>query len=160
VCSHYEFVFKNLVCLGCTKTHCDDVSDSSFNDVYHTNGNGADKHAKTHLYGQTSSVCGYAVIFENDNDFGQLHVIDNSPSTVVQDKPLLGRQMDLRTLSYLLNRQQKQLLSLIDKFACYFMHTPGLRSLITHTMQMPPEFKLKQFKAYLVPKKAKASVIS
>jgi hypothetical protein len=120
------------------------VLNSSFSENYHTNGNSADKRATIYLPEQMSSVCGCAVILENDNDFGQLHVIENLPSAVVQNKLLPSQQIDLRTLSHLSNRQQKQLLSLIDKFACYFTQTPGLCNLITHTMQMSPEFKPKR----------------
>jgi hypothetical protein len=134
------------------------VLNSSFSENYHTNGNSADKRATIYLPEQIFSICGWAVILENDNDFGQLPVVENLPSAVVQNEPLPSQQIDVRTLSHLSNRQQKQLLSLIDKFACSFTQIPGLCSLIMHTMQMSPEFKPKRLRAYRVPEKQKPAL--
>ena len=64
---------------------------------------------------------------------------------------LPSQKMDAECLTPLDNAQRTELLHVLDQFPECFSDKPGLCEFVTHEIKVMPEFKPKQFKAYMVP---------
>lgn len=97
-----------------------------------------------------------AVIREEDSEFGQIATFD--VEFTGEDRQLPSQLIDRTTLSHLSQKQQMELLELIDRFPECFSEKPGFTDVVQHTIPISADFKPKRLKAYRVPERLKAEV--
>jgi hypothetical protein len=87
---------------------------------------------------------GCAVIFERDEDFGNILAVDtptpSSTSLSSVDLPPSTR-IPASELSHLSKEHRKELLSLLDSYPECFTEKPGFCDLVEHELRMKPDFK-------------------
>ena len=64
----------------------------------------------------------------------------------------------MNSLSHLTEKQQTQLLAVLDKYSCCFSDKPGLCKVIEHEINVSQDFKPKRLKSYRVPENLKTMV--
>ena len=94
------------------------------------------------------------VIFERDEDFGPIEIIEEQPVTL--DLP--SKRIDSTKISHLEESQRGELLALLDEYPDVFSDKPGFCPLIEHSIQVNAEFKPKRLRAYKVPEVLKPEV--
>jgi len=107
------------------------------------------------LHARCISSC--AVVYDEDVDFGDLHVVPDSlsePNYVI----LPSEQIDLVSIGHLDEGQQKELLHLLDKYPECFSDKPGFTDVVTHTIPLKDGFRPERLPAYRVPEKLKPEV--
>jgi hypothetical protein len=108
-------------------------------------------------YSFTCNDC--SIIYDDDADFGDIKVVEPELFTDRQEQVQLPSEMiDRDTLQHLSSERQKQLISLLDEFSACFSETPGLCSLVLHTIPTTSEFVPKRLRAYRVPENLKTEV--
>jgi len=91
--------------------------------------------------------CGHStqyshLVYDADKDFGEVEVIDTPPAM----PELLPRQkIDPDKLKHLSAQQEKELLSVLDKYPECFSDTPGLCTMVTHEINVTSDFKLNDY---------------
>jgi len=98
-----------------------------------------------------------ALISDQDEDFGDIHVVDWSPKAS-SSEPLPSELIESESLSHLSSEQQAELLQLLDKYACCFSDIPGLTTRVEHTIELTANFKPKRMREYKVPEYLKPEV--
>ena len=96
------------------------------------------------------------MVYENDNDFGDIDVIPLS--TKVSDPMSPSQKIDRNSISHLGNEQQTELLAVLDRYPECYLDVPGLKDVITHSIPFVPGFKPKRLHAYRVPERLKPEV--
>ena len=97
-----------------------------------------------------------ALISDQDEDFGDIHVIDWSSEASLE--PLPSQLIEREALSHLSPEQQAQLLQVLDKYASCFSDIPGLTTRVEHTIELSADFKPKRMREYKVPEHLKPEV--
>ena len=96
-----------------------------------------------------------SVIFEKDQDFGTVEVVENSKMDN-NERPSLAINPD--RISHLTDKQRKQLLDLLDRFSDVFSDKPGFCPAAEHEIRISPDFKPRRLRAYKVPELLKPEV--
>ena len=102
-----------------------------------------------------NSLSPCAIIYEHDNDFGDVEVLNDSKNL---SKLLPSQEIEPEKLAHLSEKQRNELLSLLDKHRKCFSQSPGLCDLIQHEIHVTADFKPKRLAAYRVPEALKAEV--
>jgi hypothetical protein len=96
-----------------------------------------------------------AVIFDKDDDFGAVQVIE-SQATSPESAP--SSRIDPSKVAHLTETEKRQLFAVLDKFPEVFSDKPGYCPLIEHEIKISPDFKPKRLRAYRVPELLKPEV--
>jgi len=110
---------------------------------------------------QFASVSTCAIIYDNDEEFGDIEALDTVPSTTncaVDDNTLPSQRIDPAKLAHLSESQRSQLLQILDNYADVFSDVPGLCDLVEHEIPLATDFKPKRLHAYRVPERLKPQV--
>jgi transposase InsO family protein len=97
-----------------------------------------------------------AVIHEEDTDFGDIPTFDSGSKQ--EGKQLPSQLIDRNTLSHLSEKQQRDLLDLLDRYSDCFSEKPGFTNVVEHAIPISSDFKPKRLKAYRVPERLKGEV--
>ena len=111
-----------------------------------------------HLFDVQLTCNDCAIIYEDDVDFGDVNFVEPSLFEADQGQLLPSQVIDRSMLAHLKTDRQQQLLNLLDEYAACFSETPGLCTLVMHTIPTTPEFVPKRLRAYRVPENLKAEV--
>jgi hypothetical protein len=111
-----------------------------------------------HLFDVQLTCNDCAIIYEDDVDFGDVNFVEPSLFEADQCQLLPSQVIDRSMLAHLKTDRQQQLLNLLDEYAACFSETPGLCTLVMHTIPTTPEFVPKRLRAYRVPENLKAEV--
>jgi len=104
-----------------------------------------------------NSVNSCAVIYASDDDFGDVQTLPTSlQSPKHHDLP--SSKIDPESIKHLSQKQQKELLALLDEYSMCFSELPGFTSVVTHNITLLDGFKPKRLPAYRVPERLKAEV--
>jgi len=71
---------------------------------------------------------------------------------------LPSQKIDPDKLKHLSAPQNKELLSVLDKYPECFSDTPGLRTMVTHEINVTSDFKAKLLRTYRLPESLKPEV--
>lgn len=108
----------------------------------------------------TINTC--AVVYEQDNDFGKIDVIEpvQSESNGIDStaEQLPSQKITSEALAHLSKTKQKQLLAVLDRYPQCFSDTPGYTEEAEHCIPLMPGFVPKRMQAYKVPEKLKSEV--
>ena len=96
-----------------------------------------------------------AVVYESDNDFGDINVIDSADP---EAESLPSQKIDPANIKHLAPQQRKELLEVLDKFSECFSEKPGCCDWIQHEIRVTEGFKPKRLRAYRVPESLKPEV--
>jgi len=88
-----------------------------------------------------------AIIYEHDNDFGDVEVLNDSENL---PELLPNQEIEPEKLAHLSEKQRNELLSLLDKHRKCSSQTPGLCDRIQHEIHVTADFKPKRLAAYRV----------
>ena len=82
-----------------------------------------------------------AVIYDDDQDFGEIDVIDanqkvNNDNGKTRVETMPSQMIDLNFLSHLTKEQQSKLLPVLDKYSCCFSDKPGLCNVLQHEINV------------------------
>jgi len=108
-------------------------------------------------YFNESSVNSCAVIYDGDDDFGEVQTLPTSlqnPSC----HTLPSAKIDPASIQHLSKNQQRELLDLLDQYPECFSDVPGFTNVVTHTIPLLDGFKPKRLPAYRVPERLKPEV--
>ena len=103
-----------------------------------------------------------AVVYENDEDFGQLSMIPlygHSANLANLNEPLPSAKIDQKSLEHLTESQKLELFEVLDCHNCHnchpecFSETPGFTDVVTHSIPLKDGFKPKRLSAYRVPER-------
>jgi len=101
-------------------------------------------------------------VYEQDNDFGKIDVIEpvQSKSNGIDStaEQLPSQKIPPEALAHLSNTKQKQLLAVLDRYPQCFSDTPGYTEEAEHCIPLMPGFVPKCMHAYKVPEKLKGEV--
>ena len=97
------------------------------------------------VYDSLSFVNTCAVVYENDSDFGDIDAIPLS--TKVSDFMSPSQKIDRNSIRHLGNKQQTELLAVLDRYPKCFSDVPGLTNAITHSIPLVPGSKPKRLHA-------------
>jgi len=100
--------------------------------------------------------CQTAVIYEKDDDFGDIIVPDMAQS--ISQPPLPSQRIDPSLLSHLDFQQRETLLKLLDRYSDCFSDIPGFCSLVQHTVPLMDNFVPKRLSPYKIPIKLRPQV--
>jgi hypothetical protein len=103
---------------------------------------------------QTFNVSTCAIIHDEDTDFGAVQTI--GPPSSDEGKP--SQKIDRKELAHLTERQQTQLLDLLDRYPEVFRGEPGLCKLVEHEIPVTSDFVPKRLRAYRIPERLKPEV--
>ena len=95
-----------------------------------------------------------AVIFDRDEDFGRIELIDSAEPSAVRPSQLIERER----VAHLSDIEQKQLLTLLDNYTDVFSDKPGYCDLFEHEIKILPSFTPKRLRAYRIPELLKPEV--
>ena len=129
------------------------ISENSYNVAFN---DGSVKHLHANkLRSFNPQVANIGVIFEGDEEFGEVDFYPNKPKeNILQDD--LDR-FDALDLNHLSVTRQRQLRTLLRKFDRTFNDLPGVSSVGEHAINLVPDFKPKKLRAYRVPDKFETS---
>ena len=96
-----------------------------------------------------------AIVYEQDQDFGEVEVLNTSDKP---DELLPSQKIAPEKLAHLSEKQQSELLTILDKFPDVFSDTPGFCDLVQHEINVTAEFRPKRLPAYRVPESLKPEV--
>ena len=96
-----------------------------------------------------------SVIYEHDQDFGDVEVIDAVKDS---DNLLPSQKIDPKKIAHLSEEQKRELLAVLDKFPECFSDKPGFCDLVQHEIHVTSDFKPKRLPAYRVPESLKSEV--
>ena len=116
----------------------------------------ANKIRKFHERIEQAIISNCAVIFDKDEDFGTIKVIESSLPTVQDSLP--SQRIDPGKVGHLSELQRQQLFSVLDKYPTVFSEKPGFYSEVEHNINVTPEFRPKRLRAYRVPELLKPEV--
>ena len=109
-------------------------------------------------HGQTN-INHCAIIYDDDNEFGDLEILENPNENTDEKIELLpSQQRDRNSLSHLTAEQQTTLLAVLDKYPECFTSKPGFCNLIEHEIHVSEDFRPKRLRAYRVPENLKPAV--
>jgi len=91
-----------------------------------------------------NSLSHCAIIYEHDNDFGEVEVLNNSERCT---ELLPSQKIERQKLAQLSEKQRCELLTLLDKYPECFSDTPGLCDLVQHEIHVTENFKPKRLHA-------------
>jgi len=97
-----------------------------------------------------------AVVYENDNDFGDIDVIPLSTKVSSPVRP--SHVIDRTSINHLRREQQAELLAVLDRYQSVFSDVPWLTDVIKHSIPLLPGFRPKRLHAYRVPERLKPEV--
>ena len=103
---------------------------------------------------QTFNVSTCAIIHDEDTDFGAVQTI--GPPSSDEGKP--SQKIDRKESDHLTERQQTQLLDLLDRYPEVFRGEPGLCKLVEHEIPVTSDFVPKRLRAYRIPERLKPEV--
>jgi hypothetical protein len=103
---------------------------------------------------ETAIVNNCAIIFDRDEEFGTIDVVDTS----VEVEKLPSQKIEAEKLSHLSLDQQVELLGVLDRFPEVFSEKPGLLSVVEHEIRVDPSFQPQRLHAYRVPEALKEEV--
>ena len=98
---------------------------------------------------QHAGNCRCAIIHEQDSDFGEVTVVN--PPSLSQVELLPSQRINSERLSHLSVAERSELLNVLHKFSDVFRETPGLCTLVEHTIPIMESFKPKRLRAYKIP---------
>ena len=101
-------------------------------------------------------VCNCALIYEQDSDFGVIHVVE--PDLFTGREPLPSVKLKPEALSHLTEKERADYLQILDKYPEVFSEKPGFCGIVDHEVPMIDSFRPKHMKAYKVPDKLKEEV--
>jgi len=84
------------------------------------------------------STC--AVIYQKDDDFGDIHVVD-PPENVTM---LPSQRIPAAAVAHLTESQRQELFDVIDRYADCFRETPGFRDDVVHDIKLTADFRPKR----------------
>ena len=90
-----------------------------------------------------------AVVYENDEDFGQLKYVETKTAT--DDLP--SSKIDPGKLVHLSLEQRQELLAVLDKYPECFAEMLGYCHTVEHQIIVTPDFRPKRMKHYRLPEK-------
>ena len=96
-----------------------------------------------------------AIVYESDNDFGDISVID---SPKMETGLLPSQKIDPQKLKHLAPQQRRELLDILDSFSECFSDKPGCCNWIQHEIHVTEGFKPKRLPTYRVPESLKPEV--
>jgi len=97
-----------------------------------------------------------AIVYENDNDFGDIDVI---PLFAEVSSPVSPSEtIDRNSISHFGREQQAELVAVLDRYPECFSDVPGLTDVIKHSIPLIPGFKPKRLHAYRVAERLKPEV--
>ena len=96
-----------------------------------------------------------SVIFEKDQDFGSVEVVENPDASKTN---LPSSILDPGKISHLTETQKEQLLNLFDKFSEVFSDKPGFCPAAEHEIRISSDFKPRRLRAYKIPELLKPEV--
>jgi hypothetical protein len=102
--------------------------------------------------------CNCCVIYERDNDFGTIDVLEPPSEQMCTTDLLPSQRICQEQMNHLTLWQQNQLLGVLDKYAACFSESPGLCTVVQHEIPVTDDFKPKRLPAYRVPENLKESV--
>ena len=97
-----------------------------------------------------------SVIFDKDEDFGSVEVVENSSSTVEHQLP--SQRIDPEKVAHLSHVQRGQLFAVLDKFPEVFLEKPGFYPHVEHKITVTSDFKPKRLREYRIPELLKPEV--
>ena len=95
-----------------------------------------------------------AFIYETDEDFGNIKTVE----TEAIQAPLPSQRIDAADVAHLEHDQRGEYLAILDKFACVFSEVPGLCTVVTHEINMSPDFQPRKLHPYRIPDQYKPEV--
>ena len=102
----------------------------------------------------SSSTC--AVVYENDSDFGDIHVVETDMKGDKTELP--SSKIAAETVSHLSPQQRDELFALLDKYAVCFRDTPGFTDKAVHNIVVTDDFKPRRLPQYKIPHRLRAEV--
>jgi len=90
-----------------------------------------------------------AVVYENDEDFGQLKYVETKTAT--DDLP--SSKIDPGKLLHLSQEQRQELLAVLDKYPECFAEMLGYCHTVEHQIIVTPDFRPERMKHYRLPEK-------
>lgn len=116
----------------------------------------ANKIRKFHERIEQAVVNNCSVIFDKDEDFGSVEVVETNPPLNVEKLP--SQRIDPAKVAHLSDTQKHQLFAVLDKFATVFSDKPGFYPHVEHEIKITQDFKPKRLRAYRVPELLKSDV--
>jgi len=108
---------------------------------------------------QSAAVDTCALVYDRDEDFGQIEAVDPLPGDSVPLAKLLPSQkIDPDELAHLTEVHRVELLVVLDRYPECFSETPGFCTFAEHEIPITSDFKPRQMKAYKVPIRIKPEV--
>ena len=98
-----------------------------------------------------------AVIYERDQDFGEVEVIGEFPQSPEKSPPP-SQRINPEKLDHLSPIQRTELLALLDEFSDCFQEYPGLTTVTQHDIHVTSDFRPKRLNAYKVPERIQPEV--
>ena len=90
-------------------------------------------------------------MYERDNDFGNLEVVDaQSNDNNITNETLPSAKIDMSVLSHLSVKQRQEILAVLDQFPDCFSNAPGLCMLAEHEIPLTADFRPKSLKEYWI----------
>jgi len=100
--------------------------------------------------------CQTAVIYEKDDDFGDIIVPDTAQS--ISKSSLPSQRVDPSLLSHLDLQQRETLINILDSYSDCFSDIPGFCSLVEHTVSLMDNLVPKRLSPYKIPIKLRPQV--
>jgi len=95
-----------------------------------------------------------SVIFDKDEEFGSISVLENTSTSRTQP----STKIEPEKISHLTDLQRQQLFAVLDKYAEVISDKPDYCPLFKHEIKITPDFKPKRLRAYMVPELLKPEV--
>ena len=99
-----------------------------------------------------------AIIREDDVEFGEMPVFDPRANSDRNEVILPSERIDRASISHLNDRQQNELIELLDRYQECFVDRPGFTEQVEHVINLTEDFKPKRMKAYRIPERLKGEV--
>jgi hypothetical protein len=121
-------------------------------------GDGSVRHLhadKIRKFVERVATVAFSMVNEGDEDFGQLQF---APTDRAERQRLPSELIEPERLAHLSDKQQRELLAILDRYADCFSNQPGLCPVVEHEIELVPGFVPKRSKAYRIPEVLKAEV--
>ena len=96
------------------------------------------------------------IVYDRDSEFGEISVVEAKS----QEQPtlLLSEKIDKGKLTHLTQKQQNEILAILDKYPECFSDFPGFCDVVQHEIHVTESFKPKRLHAYRLLESLKSEV--
>ena len=101
-----------------------------------------------------ASALSFTIFHESDEDFGNIGTLE----TEVKQPALPSQRIEPAAVAHLSHEQRVEYLAVLDRFASVFGDVPGLCTVITHEINMSPDFQPRKLHPYRIPDHYKQEV--